>query len=293
MNRLIAAICLSTSLLALGIASLTVLHASSRATDSPAAQGRDLDEMRLLLASLEGKVAELEKAYGALVRRDEREVAPSRDADLLAPGRKAGQEAGIAEQLAALEVRLATLEDGKTIAQLAQSGEAQLVENELRAARGKVGDPDAAPATRLEALRTLRRLAKTHAALFKGTAGEIGFDERDIVLPILELARNTTVDPELRAEAVENIAGSKFVELRQPLLDLLSFDQVPGVRGGAAQALMWHLDDATVREAIRNASRADPDETVRQRAESFLQKIEHFERLADEAAGTAPAGQRK
>ena len=110
---------------------------------------------------------------------------------------------------------------------------------------------------------------------------------------MIELARDTTLAPEFRAEVVDNLAGSKVEELRRPLLDLLAFDKIPDVRGGAAQALMWHLDDGTVREAIRGASRADPDETVRKRAESYLPKIEHFDRMAAEAAGTAPAGQGK
>ena len=289
MSRLIAALCLSTSLIAVGIAGFALIQASSRATNSPPAEGQDARDMRLLLASLDQKVTELERRYGTIERKADGVHASTRSSQLLAPA----QEAGIAEQVQALSLRLATLEDEKTIAQLAQSGEAQLAENELRTALGKVGDPSVSPDSRLEALKSIRRLAKTKGSVAKGVFGEIGFEERDIVMPMLELARDTTLAPEFRAEVVDNLAGSKVEELRRPLLDLLAFDKIPDVRGGAAQALMWHLDDGTVREAIRGASRADPDETVRKRAESYLPKVEHFDRMAAEAAGTAPAGQGK
>jgi len=289
MNRLIAALCLSTSLIAVGIAGFALIQASSGATNSPPAEGQDARDMRLLLTSLDQRVTELERRYGTIERKADSVHTSTRNSQLLAPA----QEAGIAEQVQALTLRLATLEDEKTIAQLAQSGEARLAENELRTALGKVGDPNVSPEARLEALKSIRRLTKTNGPVVKGVFGESGFDERDVVLPMLDLARDTTLAPELRAAVVENLAGSRVEELRRPLLDLLAFDKIPDVRGGAAQALMWHLDDGTVREAIRGASRADPDETVRGRVESYLPKVEYFDRMAAKAVGTAPADQGK
>ncbi len=289
MSRLIATLCLGTSFLAMAIAGGALLRATLRATDSLPAEWQDLREMRLLLVSLERKVTELERRYGTLERQTDRVHTSASSPQPLAPE----QEADIAEQVQALALRLATLEDEKTIAQLAQSGELRLAENELRSALGKVGDLNVSPDIRIEAFKSIRKSAKTNGGVVKGVFRELGLEERDVVLPMLELARDTSLAPHLRADAVANLAGSKVEALRQPLLDLLASDQIPEVRGEAAQALMWHLDDATVREAIKTAGRTDPDQTVRERAVSYLPKVEHFDRMAAEAADSAPAGQGK
>ena len=289
MNRLSIALCLSTSLVALGIAVFALLETRSRATEPLMMQVQGVHELRTLLNSLQQKVDELEANHGELERPAARRDRPTPGSEVPA----SGETAGLRQQIEALTRRLASLENEETIARLAKSGELQVIEKELRSALDQVGDPDVSPDTRLEALKSLRRLGKTRGSLLKSAMGENGFTERDILLPMLELAQDTTLDPGFRADVVRNLVGSKVDELRQPLLDMLAFDAVPEVRAGTIDALLYHLYDSAVQEAITRSSREDPHETVRARAEMYLPKVQYFARRAAEAAGTATAGQEK
>ncbi len=122
---------------------------------------------------------------------------------------------------------------------------------------------------------------------------ESGLEERDLVLPMLALAQDTTLEPDFRAEVVSSLR-SKVPELRQPLLDLLAFEGTPEVREGTVEALMYHLGDSAVREAITQASQEDRHESVRETAQEYLPKVQYFDRRAAEAgraeAGRAEAG---
>ena len=85
--------------------------------------------------------------------------------------------------------------------------------------------------------------------MMKSLFDENEIRERDLYLPMLELAQDTTLDAAFRADVVRNFHGSRIEELRQPMLDLLASNDVPEVRTEALTTLFWHLDDATVREA--------------------------------------------
>lgn len=289
MNRLSIAFCLSTSFVALGIAGFALLEIRSPGTESPLMQVQDSHELRMLLNSLQQKVGELEARHGELKRRVASIDTPTRSSEVPA----SGQAAALREQVEALTRRLATLEDEETIAQLARSGNVQLVQKELRTALEQIDAPDVSPETRFKAFRSLRRLDKTRHSMVESAMGESGFKERDIVLSMLELALDTTLDSDFRAEVVRNLVGSKVKELRQPLLDLLAFDEIPELREGAIDALMYHLGDSAVQEAITRVSREDRHEAVRARAEKYLPKVQYFARVSAEAAGNAAAGQEK
>ena len=193
------------------------------------------------------------------------------------------------EQLAALALRLASLEDEETIARLAQSGEDQLTEKELRSALELIEDPDASPDDRFAALQSFRRLRKTNGLAVKNAMAEGGLTERDLVMPMLELAQETSLEPEFRAEVVRSLE-SKVPELRQPLLDLLAFEAAPEVRQESVHALMYHLGDPAVRQAITQASQNDQNEAVRARAARYLPKVQHFDQRAAEAVRTETTG---
>ena len=77
------------------------------------------------------------------------------------------------------------------------------------------------------------------------------------------------------------------------MLDLLASGDVPEVRKEALTTLYWHLDDATVREAITQTSKGDPHEAVQAAATRVLPKVEHMDQQAAKAEDTAAAGQER
>lgn len=295
MSRLPIALCISTSLLALGVAGLALLEVKSRAPESPLTQSQDVHDLRRLVDSLHQKVGELEARDDELEELEELEqrVGGFRAATTNPEAPASGPAADLPERVAAHTERLARLESEETIARLAHSGEAQIIEKDMRSALDQVGNPDVSPQARLEALRSLRRLSKTHRSLMESVMEEGDLREQDIVLPMLELVRDTTLDSDLRADVVRHLVGSKVEELRQPMLDLLAFDEIPTVREGALEALMYHLGDSAIREAITRVSREDRHEAVQARATRYLPKVQYFDRLAAEATdGTASGGEK-
>lgn len=293
MNRLSTVFCLSTCVIAVGLASFALFQNGPSGAQRDVAIGDELRELQLHMTSLSEKIEALEA----------KQVASKKDAR--SPGKRLPRKrvashpepTDFKEQLAALTHRLASLEDEETIARLAQSGEQQLTEKELKSAFDLIGDPDASPDDRLAALQSFRRLRKTNGSAVKNAMVEYDLKERDLVMPMLEIAQDTTLEPEFRAEVVRSLE-SKLPELRQPLLDLLAFEAAPEVRQESVHALMYHLGDPAVRQAITHASQNDQNEAVRARAERYLPKVQHFDRRAAEAVrtettGTAAAGDDK
>ena len=289
MSRLSIALCLSTSIVALVVAGFALFESRSSGTEAGRKRVQDLHELQTLLISLQERVGGLEARHDALTLRKASIDRPKQNTESPAPV-PAGE---LREQVAALAQRLASLEDEETIAQLAQSGRVRVAEKELRGAIDLVGDPQAAPDARLDALKRLRIAAKRDWPMMEEIMGKDKnvMHERDIVLPMLQLAQDTRLEPDFRADVVRNLQGSKLEELRQPMLDLLVFDNAPEVRGEALTALMWHLDDSTIRETITQVSREDRHEDVRARAEEFLPKVEYVARM--EADTAQPAGEKK
>ena len=294
MNRLSIALCLSTSIVALVVAGLALLESRSGGTEARGTQVQDLHEHQTLLKSLQETVGELKARQDAL----KLQALKQRTASTETPAQNAeepasGQPGGLQEQVAALTQRLASLEDEENIARLAQSGSKRVAEKEIRNALDQVGDPEAAPEARLAALKRLRIAGKDNGAMMKSIMGENEMRERDLYLPMLELARDTTLDAAFRAGVVRNFHGSRIEELRQPMLDLLASNDVPEVRKEALTTLFWHLDDATVREAITQASQEDPHEAVQATAKRVLPRVEHMDQEAAKSEDTADAGQER
>lgn len=294
MNRLSIALCLSTSIVALVVAGLALLESRSGGTEARGTQVQDLHEHQTLLKSLQETVGELKARQDAL----KLQALKQRTASTETPAQNAeepasGQPGGLQEQVAALTQRLASLEDEENIARLAQSGSKKVAEKEIRNALEQVGDPEADPEARLEALKRLRIAGKDNGAMMKSIMGENEMRERDLYLPMLELARDTTLDAAFRASVVRNFHGSRIEELRQPMLDLLASNDVPEVRKEALTTLFWHLDDATVREAITQASQEDPHEAVQATAKRVLPRVEHRDQEAAKSEDTADAVQER
>ena len=290
MNRWTFALCMPLSLVALGIA----FFALSQGGPVAQAPSRDVQfetSLRESLASLETRVVALEKSRqrSSLRHRveDARKQRSSSDEDDAGEKTRAarGDDGPLDEQILALTERLALLEDDATIARLAKTGERRVALENIRNSIATVGNPDAAPEERIEAMGDLRGQFKKRGPWIVEAMEELGMEEADLVLPMLELAQDAGLETDLRSEAIESVVGSKTEEIRGPLLRLLANDLEPQIREVSMQALLWHLEDDEVRQAIVQTAENDGDAAVRARATRFLPKVEHVEReLAEEAA---------
>ncbi len=294
MSRVTMVLCFSTSLVALGVAGFALLESGAGGMESRETRVEDLNELQTLLTSLQKKVSEHEASHAALKRRTFKQRAAGTDtrtqnADLPAPG----QAGGLQEQVVALTERLASLEDEETIARLAQSGGKQVAEKEIRNALEQVGDPEADPEARLEALKRLRIAGKDNGAMMESLMGENEMLPRDLYLPMLDLAQDTTLDAAFRADVVRNFQGTRIEELRQPMLDLVASGDLPEVRKEALTTLYWHLDDATVRGTIKQVSQQDPHEAVQAAAKRVLPRVENREKEAARSEDAAGAGEER
>ncbi len=297
MNRLSTALCLSVSCVALGLAAVALLE---RRSGGPAASSEaevaDLSELQSELDSLRERVDAFEERQAALARRTSEAYAKGRIAPRRAVG-EAGEPvstegAELEEQVAVLNARLASLEDSETIARLARSGRERVAEKELLAALDSVGDPDVVPEDRLKAWQTVRRFGKSQRDRIGAEFEERGLQERDFVLPLLDLAQDATLDPEFRVEVMRSLHGSRVEEIRQPMLDVLASNESSEVRAEAMTALYWHIDDASVRQAITAVSQNESDEIMHARAQRIMPKVEHIEREAARSAESADSGEK-
>jgi hypothetical protein len=284
------ALCLSTSILALAVAGMALFESRSGGPGGRGTVGQDDHELQGLLKSLQKEVAELRARQDSILQPSvERRKSGTRGMVQTGrlPAADPGEPGGLQEKVAALAERLATLENEENIARLAQSGSRQMEEKEIKKALDRIGDPGADPEERLGALERLRRAGKEKGEMVKQIMGENGLQERDLYLPMLDLARDTTLDSRFRAEVIRNFQGSRAEELRQPMLDLLASYDVPEVRREALTTLFWYIDDATVRETIKQASREDPQEEVRAATVKILPKIKYMEKEAAGSRGAA------
>ncbi len=294
MNRLSTALCLSASLAAVAMAALALTRGPSAVPSSDRASVEELREVRSLVASLREEVRRL------AAEREQRSIRPRTDAgappgDAAADPEPGDEQDALREELSRLTARLARLEDEETIAQLAMDGSGKVRERRLRSALATVMDVEADPAQRLESFRAIRASAerKENPKKWAAVLDEAEIDYRDLAMPILDIARDPGVDVELRVDSLREMERFKHDEVRQPLLDLLAFDDTPEVRTQALKSLMSHADDVGVQEVILQASQADRHESVQQAARErlpWLRKIA-LQFTPDSAAARLPAEQ--
>ena len=103
-----------------------------------------------------------------------------------------------------------------------------MLENDMAWAMERLTDSESSPEERLRATKTLRVLRKSNHRQLIETLKASGIGERDLVLPVLELAQNKSLDTEIRTEAVRGVVGTKLAEVRAPLMDLLGYDDAAG-----------------------------------------------------------------
>ena len=275
MSKLSMAICLSLSIVSLGMAGFALLQStpgdgSSRSdevienTSAEAAQ-----EIRELASNLRGAEEELR------LRVEKLESIAARS---LKGGKKgkagAGDGAGdpdLAADIAALAERLDSLESDENIAELARSGFARVRKKETEEALDLVLDTSQPARERLRAWQSLRK----GGGKGKGQSGP-----PEALQSIIDLARDTTLGPELREEAVKSLRGERSEEVKEPMLNILAEDDDPQVRRRSLEVLMWHGGDPAVMETITAISREDRHEGVQQRAARILPKVQYFAREA-------------
>ena len=283
MSKLSMAVCLSLSIVSLGMAGFALLQSTQG--DGPSRSDEVIEntsaeaaqEIRELAANLRGDAEELrlrvEKLESIAVRP-------------LKSGKKgkAGAGAGdpdLAADIAALAERLEILESDENIAELARSGFARARKQETEDALSLVLDASQPARERLRAWQSLRKGG--------GKKGQSGPPEA--LQSIIDLARDTNLGPELREEAVKSLRGERSEEVKEPMLNILAEDDDPQVRRRSLEVLMWHGGDPAVLETITAISREDRHEGVQQHAEAILPKVQHFAREAE--AGAARGGDSK
>ena len=283
MSKLSMAVCLSLSIVSLGMAGFALLQSTQG--DGPSRSDEVIEntsaeaaqEIRELAANLRGDAEELR------LRIEKLESIAARS---LKGGKKGKAVAGsgdpdLAADIAALAERLEILESDENIAELARSGFARARKQETEDALSQVLDTSQPARERLRAWQSLRKGG--------GKKGQSGPPEA--LQSIIDLAQDTTLGPELREEAVKSLRGERSEEVKEPMLNILAEDDDPQVRRRSLEVLMWHGGDPAVLETITAISREDRHEGVQQHAAAILPKVQHFAREAE--AGAVRGGDSK
>ena len=276
MSKLSMAVCLSLSIVSLGMAGFALLQSTPGDRSSRSDEVIDntrveaVQEIRELASNLRADAEELRLRIEKL---------ESIAALSLKGGKKgkagAGDGApGIAADLEALAERLESLESDENIAELARSGFARVRKKETEEAFDLVLDTSQPARERLRAWQSLRKGG--------GKKGQSGPPEA--LQSIIDLAQDTTLGPELREEAVKSLRGERSEEVKEPMLNILAEDDDPQVRRRSLEVLMWHGGDPAVLETITAISREDRHEGVQQHAAAILPKVQHFSREAEAQA---------
>jgi NADH dehydrogenase/NADH:ubiquinone oxidoreductase subunit G len=275
MSKVPAAICLSLSILAVGLAGIALLQtgsdfgSTSSVTSGDNSSAETVREVRKFAATLREEAEELrlriEKLEGgaAVVSKVGKEAeAPAAEDDT-----------NLAADIAALAERLENLESDESIAELARSGFARARKKDAERALALVLDTSQPARERLKAWQGLRNAGGKGKG--KGQGGPA-----EALQSIMDLARDTALEPELREDAVKSLRGERSEEVKQPMLDLLADDTDPRVRMRSLEVLMWHGGDPAVLETIMTISREDRHEDVQRHATAIMPKVEHFAREA-------------
>jgi hypothetical protein len=163
----------------------------------------------------------------------------------------------VVDRLAQLEGRIVSMEGREEGRRPERARKEPPRPEDLRPVHATVMDRAASPEARLAALRRLR------------AAGERTNDE---LLAALELLQEERVAPETRAALVGELAGLTFLELKAPMLKLLTSSTHEETRRSAVHALARFMDDAAVSEAVVRASEQDESEAVRREASKRVEE---------------------
>ena len=176
------------------------------------------------------------------------------------PGASARLEPSGTLELFELQQRLVALESivsqlGRGTNQMAASKPVRLSGQNLEELRRKLLDPAVSEKDRLQALRLLRR------------NGGLSDDALASAIQWLQ----TSQDPAMRREILQQMDGVTNAVLRQPLLDLAAAPD-RRLREQAVENLRRFVADAEVEKRLWALAQSDPDPAVREQAEEALRK---------------------
>jgi hypothetical protein len=129
---------------------------------------------------------------------------------------------------------------------------------EIAAAQSVALDRQAPARNRIDALKTLRRTEHGRT--------------REVSLAMLELIHASDVPPDLRSDAVSELKGLRFPELKDPMVGLLGKLDHEDTRKEAVQVLRGYLDDPGVLAAVTRARDHDPSSDVRGEAKDRIEE---------------------
>lgn len=264
---------LSALALVLAGASFVQMDSGSRSGGESPGSGERLARLARAAESLETRLEQLERSL-ALAPRDSSSPSGShRGPDDLPSGEdESGGAADPAELVRQLEARLGALEHAETLAKLVHRGESSLKARAANERYAPILDPDLTPSERRE--RILAHWKRQGlGGLLKHVETDPSIDAREVILPVLSIARDAALEPELRAKILSEISYSELPELRPPLLELVTLEESPVVRQQAVRNLVSHADDVQAQNAILEASRHDVSEAVRGTASRRLERI--------------------
>lgn len=280
MKPVVTAACLSLSVLAIFLA----VYLSRDGRDVTTTQSSDLRQLTLTIESLNERLADLEKKADAAAGQRTASVSPSARTVSKQPADDTSEPQTVSEQLVALQERLDELEDAETIARLAETGEEQLRSQAARAFLADVTDRQIAPEERAKRLWSQW---KEHGRL-STALGKDAFSDSETVLPLMNLARDQSLDEATRVKLLAELATSRIEEIRAPLLELFWNDPSERMRQQAVRNLTGHAADIDAQDAILWASRKDPSELVKGTAMRRLERVMH---VANEATPGSPITQ--
>jgi len=278
MSKLSMAACLSLSMVALGFAGVALMQVGSNGVSTSASVSED-DSLREAVRSIK------ELAINLRTETDQFRMRIEKIERIAVGSSKSGKEvkepggadvvadiAALNERLESVEEKLESLGSDENIAELARSGFARARKKEVEGALDLVLDTSQPARERLRAWQSLRK----GGGKGKGQGGP-----PEALQSIIDLARDTSLGPELREEAVKSLRGERSEEVKEPMLSILAEDDDPQVRRRSLEVLMWHGGDPAVLETITAISREDRHEGVQQHAEAILPKVQHFAREAE------------
>jgi hypothetical protein len=89
---------------------------------------------------------------------------------------------------------------------------------------------------------------------------------------MLDFINAPDVDPDLRSDAISELKGLRFPELKDPMLALLDRRDHEDTRKEAVQVLRGYLDDPAVLQALTRVRDHDPATEVRREADQRIQE---------------------
>ncbi len=271
MERVAFSICISASLLALVLASYSVFSSNQEeALSQDSGIAENVNKIVTQVESIGKRVERLEVDSTLLKAQASQSSSGRSGGKAEGSSGDEGSEEETLDPVQRLEKRLATLESSEHIARLVHEGERRMRERAAHERYAPIFDPSISEEERKQRILAHWKKGGLDGLLHYANEEQ----ERQVVMPILSVAQDTTLDPGMRVKILSQISESSIPELKQPLLEMMSFEQNERLRQQSVRNLVTHAgNDIQVQNAILNTSREDPSILVRGTASRRLARI--------------------